>query len=362
MFLLKKPRTNKMLSEINKLFITCFFTDCKMSLDEYTTDFTDSPLKDRTVSVKKKMKDGTYKTYHYKTDETDKTLKLKFMKNCIIFNYERFVPMKDQDVATIVTNLFHQEYPEKQDIVYSRQSINSFLRKDADKYVRKLRENQFAKQNAIIKETQTTPSFIKNVFPTLTPNEKKITTKILSYSFDARQIDMNMIRKTNFQRIKGDRISEFCHKVVTTTQFNFEPIVIYYKRGERMLAEGEKENILLLILDKYIWLDLFIRHNMEILINIVEKYDKISSIKDKKSITKNIYKTILDHLHVITVICKYLCPYLKSPNDISDEDILKPVVKYFVMEIDCEFAPNIHSSELIPNEVESDEDSSYEEI
>ena len=43
-----------------------------MSLNKYTTDFTDSPLKNRTVSVKKRMKDGTYKTYHYKTDETDK--------------------------------------------------------------------------------------------------------------------------------------------------------------------------------------------------------------------------------------------------------------------------------------------------
>lgn len=279
------------------------------------------------------------------------------MKNCIIFNYEQFVPMKDQEVATIITNLFHQQYPEKQNVVYSRQSINSFLRKDADKYVSKLRENQFVKRNAIIKETQTTPSFIKNVFPTLTPNEKLITTKILSYSFDARHIDMSKIRKSDFPRIKGDRISEYCYKVVTTTQFNFEAIVIYHIRGERMLSEGRMENILPLIIDKHVWLDLFIRHNMEILINVIDKYDKISSIKEKKSITKNIYKTVLENIHVITVICKYLCPHLGSPNDISDEDILKPVVKYFVMEIDCKFVPSIDSSELINNEVESESES-----
>ena len=211
---------------------------------------------------------------------------------------------------------------------------------------------------------------MKNIFPGLSSAEKALTTKILSYSFDAQSIDMNMIRKTNFQRIKGDKIAEYCYKVVTTTQFNFEPIAIYYTRGKRMLAEGRLENISPLILNTNIWLDLFIRYNMETLINVINKYAIQTSITDKKSITKNIYKTILEHIHLITIICKYLCPYLESPNDISDVDILRVVVNYFVMNIDCVFVPYIYNSEIINNEVDSesetelsnDNDESYYEL
>lgn len=292
---------------------------------EYTLNFEYGSVKESHSSVKKQMKDGSYKTYTYKHKENTITLqRSRFMQNFVAYNYEKLKLMKNTEITEIVSKHYQSVYDNDKEYSYSPQTISKCMKYDAKNYTNEIKERKITQARPIKKEIVKTDSPIEVLFPHNKPEAQRKFKAVLVASLNTKDFDMRRVRNTDHEINDNDDRDLFCSSVVKGTEFDFRPMITYILRAERFLSTTSSKNIASeLIMDGRLWLEWFIPYNLELLIKIVEQYAKDYSIKTKKSLPTDSAELIHDNIGIIVRICKFLSPYeIEDPLNI-DKHVLK---------------------------------------
>lgn len=297
---------------------------------DYTLNFDYGSVKESHSSVKKQMKDGTYKTYVYKQKETSITLqRSRFMQNFVAYNYEKLKLMKNIDITDVITQYYQSIYENDKDYKYSPQTISKCMRYDAKNYANEIKERKITQAHPIQTPQANPNNVLHAFFPNDKPEAQRKFKTLLVASLNTTDFDMRRVRNTDHDINDQDELDLFCSAVVKGTEFDFKPMITYILRAERFLSGTSSKHIASdIIMDGNIWLDWFIPYNFNLLFRIVEQYAKDNSILTKKSFPTDTTVLIHDNIGIIARICKFLSPYKINDQDIGHIDVLKIILKH----------------------------------
>lgn len=295
----------------------------------FTVNFEYGSVKESHSTVKKQLKDGTYKTYTYKQKETSITLqRSRFMQNFIAYNYDKLNILKNNEIADILSKYYQLVNESDKDYSYSPQTVSKFMRYDASTYAKEIEERKILQGNLTRNPPKQTTNIIEVLFPNNNPaNQRKFKTLLIA-SLSTKDFDMRRVRNTDHDINDQDEMDLYCSAIVKGTEFDFKPMITYILRAERFLSDTSSKNIAKdIIMDGRMWLDWFIPHNIYLLLKIIGEYAKNYSIKTKESLPNDFTILIHDYIGIITRICRFLSPYQIDGRAIASDDVLKVILK-----------------------------------
>lgn len=310
------------------------------SLQGYITDFKNSPIKFKPVYSYKKLKDGSTKIYSYENKNLSTTTKrTTFMKNVILFNYDRVVKQSDKKTAEDITALYHHFHPEDKDYVYAPKKINVFKLHDAHTYLQQM-SNKGEQKESPTPELKNTPllslettSQVKN----LTTQDNVVPSRKIRQFVAAVDLDCT------------DSLYGIYYIIAHRTQFDFSLIEAYYAlsfMSVRKDKSSETESSKHMLLSKDLWLSTFMKQNMLTLFqrliayhSLIAKFDSMRQTEDERKqqsiqvqlIRKrntDILTSLLDQITHVTSIINLISPY--NISEIDRKYSNNPTVNMFI--------------------------------
>lgn len=303
------------------------------SLNDYITDFKNSPITFKPVYSYKKLKDGSTKRYAYENKKlSTTTIRTTFMKNMIIFNYDKIRSQGDKKSAEDITALYQRFHPEDKDYVYSPKKINVFKLHEALQYIEKMNKQQ----SSTVEDQQDEPTIETSGESIISEEDEKT----LHYLVTSDRMAQPIRFESEVEPPLNDMFNP--DYIIAKVKFDFTAIKRYYGL---MMLQGDKyidKNDVLFssVLSHDLWLMLFLQSNFmtlyhELKLNqpLLNNYDTRHLVNDdrehqrvqRKLIRERstyVVNSLLNQIDHVTNIINLISPY-RDKHVYTTNDVIK---------------------------------------